>query len=201
MLLEKVKFGEQSRYLTKLSFAEIKKLKGKMLLDTFSKVRSVACNLHYCGTLSMEGGARQIKQHLPLEEVSIPSNSPYIRDLMTYDKPTVFFMDMEDVTQSIIYAYMYIDPLKLRKIVLFPGCLVLISEGICHPLMFQEIREFRCFAYQVNARLKHPPLNRSEKPASFVMKLATQTDKMIDAMEVLENLVMICRNVRNGWSR
>lgn len=29
MLLEKVKFGEQSRYLTKLSFAEIKKLKGK----------------------------------------------------------------------------------------------------------------------------------------------------------------------------
>lgn len=27
--------------------------------------------------------------------------------------------------------------------------------------MFQEIREFRSFAYQVNARLKHPPLNRS----------------------------------------
>ena len=115
MLLEKVKFGEQSRYLTKLSFAEIKKLKGKMLLDTFSKVRSVACNLHYCGTLSMEEAARQIKQHLPLEEVSIPSNSPYIRDLMTYDKPTVFFMDMEDVTQSIIYAYMYIDPLKAKE--------------------------------------------------------------------------------------
>ena len=115
--------------MTKLSFAEIKKLKGKMLLDTFSKVRSVACNLHYCGTLSMEEAARQIKQHLPLEEVSIPSNSPYIRDLMTYDKPTVFFMDMEDVTQSIIYAYMYIDPLKAKEDVLFPGCLALISEG------------------------------------------------------------------------
>lgn len=65
MLLEKVKFGEQSRYLTKLSFAEIKKLKGKMLLDTFSKVRSVACNLHYCGTLSMEEAARQIKSIYP----------------------------------------------------------------------------------------------------------------------------------------
>ena len=105
-----------------------------MLLDTFSKVRSVACNLHYCGTLSMEEAARQIKQHLPLEEVSIPSNSPYIRDLMTYDKPTVFFMDMEDVTQSIIYAYMYIDPLKLRKIVLFSRLFSrLFSEGICHP--------------------------------------------------------------------
>lgn len=189
MLLEKVKFGEQSRYLTKLSFAEIKKLKGKMLLDTFSKVRSVACNLHYCGTLSMEEAARQIKLHLPLEEVSIPSNSPYIRDLMTYDKPTVFFMDMEDVTQSIIYAYMYIDPLKAKEDRPVSRLFSAYFGGDMSSLMFQEIREFRSFAYQVNARLKHPPLNRSEKPASFVMKLATQTDKMIDAMEVLENLV------------
>ena len=189
MLLEKVKFGEQSRYLTKLSFAEIKKLKGKMLLDTFSKVRSVACNLHYCGTLSTEEAARQIKLHLPLEEVSIPSNSPYIRDLMTYDKPTVFFMDMEDVAQSIIYAYMYIDPLKAKEDRPISRLFSAYFGGDMSSLMFQEIREFRSFAYQVNARLKHPPLNRSEKPASFVMKLATQTDKMIDAMEVLENLV------------
>ena len=169
--------------------SEIKKLKGKMLLDTFSKVRSVACNLHYCGTLSTEEAARQIKLHLPLEEVSIPSNSPYIRDLMTYDKPTVFFMDMEDVAQSIIYAYMYIDPLKAKEDRPVSRLFSAYFGGDMSSLMFQEIREFRSFAYQVNARLKHPPLNRSEKPASFVMKLATQTDKMIDAMEVLENLV------------
>ena len=137
----------------------------------------------------IDGKARQIKQHLPLEEVSIPSNSPYIRDLMTYDKPTVFFMDMEDVTQSIIYAYMYIDPLKAKEDRPISRLFSAYFGGDMSSLMFQEIREFRSFAYQVNARLKHPPLNRSEKPASFVMKLATQTDKMIDAMEVLENLV------------
>ena len=138
---------------------------------------------------AVEEAARQIKQHLPLEEVSIPSNSPYIRDLMTYDKPTVFFMDMEDVTQSIIYAYMYIDPLKAKEDRPISRLFSAYFGGDMSSLMFQEIREFRSFAYQVNARLKHPPLNRSEKPASFVMKLATQTDKMIDAMEVLENLV------------
>lgn len=189
MLLEKIKFGERSRYLTKLSFAEIKKLKGRKLLDTFDKVRAVACDLHYCGTLSTGQVIEQINRHLPLEEVKVPSKSPYIRDLVKYDKPVVYFMDMEDVTQSIIYGYMYIDPLKNQEdryvSRLFNG----YFGGDMSSLMFQEIREFRSFAYQVSASLKHPPLNRSEKPASFVMKLATQTDKMIDAMEVLEGLI------------
>lgn len=189
MLLEKIKFGEQSRYLTKLSFAEIKKLKGKKLLDTFDKVRTVACDLHYCGTLSTGQVIEQINRHLPLEEVKSPSESPYIRDLVKYEKPVVYFMDMEDITQSIIYGYMYIDPLKDQEdryvSRLFNG----YFGGDMSSLMFQEIREFRSFAYQVSASLKHPPLNRLEKPASFVMKLATQTDKMIDAMEVLEGLI------------
>ena len=38
-LLEKVKYGEQSRFLTKLSLSEVKKLKGKELLDAFVQVR------------------------------------------------------------------------------------------------------------------------------------------------------------------
>lgn len=189
MLLEKIKFGERSRYLTKLSFAEIKKLKGRKLLDTFDKIRAVACDLHYCGTLSTVQVIEQINRYLPLEEVKVPSKSPYIRDLVKYDKPVVYFMDMEDITQSIIYGYMYIDPLKNQEdryvSRLFNG----YFGGDMSSLMFQEIREFRSFAYQVSASLKHPPLNRSDKPASFVMKLATQTDKMIDAMEVLEGLV------------
>ena len=39
-LLEKVKYGEQSRFLTKLSLSEVKKLKGKELLDAFVQVPS-----------------------------------------------------------------------------------------------------------------------------------------------------------------
>ena len=98
---------------------------------------------------AVEEAARQIKQHLPLEEVSIPSNSPYIRDLMTYDKPTVFFMDMEDVTQSIIYAYMYIDPLKAKEDRPISRLFSAYFGGDMSSLMFQEIREFRSFAYQM----------------------------------------------------
>ena len=109
-LLEQVKYGDQSRYLRKLSLSQIKKLKGKDLLAVYGKVRSVQCDLHYCGTLPVEKVIGTIRQHLPLERTTIASNSPYYRELKQYDKPTVFFVDMPDMAQSIVYAYIKGDP-------------------------------------------------------------------------------------------
>ena len=78
-LLEQVKYGDQSRYLRKLSLSQIKKLKGKDMLAIYDKVRSVQCDLHYCGTLPVEKVIGTIRQHLPLERTTVASNSPYYR--------------------------------------------------------------------------------------------------------------------------
>lgn len=109
-LLEQVKYGDQSRYLRKLSLSQIKKLKGKDMLAIYDKVRSVQCDLHYCGTLPVEKVIGTIRQHLPLERTTIASNSPYYRELKQYDRPTVFFIDMPDMAQSIVYGYVKGDP-------------------------------------------------------------------------------------------
>ena len=103
-LLEQVKYGDQSRYLRKLSLSQIKKLKGKDMLAIYDKVRSVQCDLHYCGTLPVEKVIGTIRQHLPLERTTVASNSPYYRELKQYDRPTVFFIDMPDMAQSIVYG-------------------------------------------------------------------------------------------------
>ena len=100
-LLEQVKYGDQSRYLRKLSLSQIKKLKGKDMLAIYDKVRSVQCDLHYCGTLPVEKVIGTIRQHLPLERTTVASNSPYYRELKQDDRPTVFFIDMPDMAQSI----------------------------------------------------------------------------------------------------
>ena len=68
-MLEMVKYGEQSRFLKKLSLSEIKKLKGKDLLNVFADVRRMECDLHYCGTLPAGQVAEQIKATLPLQEI------------------------------------------------------------------------------------------------------------------------------------
>ncbi len=189
MLLEKVMYGDASRYLTKLSLGELKKLKGKQLIQCFQEIRRVACDVHYCGTLPEEEVAEAIRLCLPIEEVQVPSNWFYNRSLRHHERPTIYLMEMKEVTQSMIYAYMYLEPLSGQRDYHLARLFNSYFGGDMSSLMFQEIREFRSYAYEVSARLKHPPLNHVEYPASFVMRLATQADKTVDAMEVLESLV------------
>lgn len=130
-LLEQVKYGDQSRYLRKLSLSQIKKLKGKDLLAVYGKVRSVQCDLHYCGTLPVEKVIGTIRQHLPLERTTIASNSPYYRELKQYDKPTVFL--------SICRIWRRASFTLISKVILWmtrlpampPGCSLSTSEVIC----------------------------------------------------------------------
>ena len=131
-LLEQVKYGDQSRYLRKLSLSQIKKLKGKDMLAIYDKVRSVQCDLHYCGTLPVEKVIGTIRQHLPLERTTIASNSPYYRELKQYDRPTVFFIDMPDMAQSIVYGYSRAIRSMTRLPAMPPGCSLSTSEAICH---------------------------------------------------------------------
>lgn len=130
-LLEQVKYGDQSRYLRKLSLSQIKKLKGKDMLAIYDKVRSVQCDLHYCGTLPVEKVIGTIRQHLPLERTTVASNSPYYRELKQYDRPTVFFIDMPDMAQSIVYGSRAIRSMT-RLPAMPPGCSLSTSEAICH---------------------------------------------------------------------
>ena len=189
ILLEKVMYGDHSRYLTKLSFGEVKKLKGQQLIRCFDEIRRVACDMHYCGSLPVEEVVAAIRQCLPIEDIQIPSNWFYARPLQHLERPTIYLMEMKEVTQSVIYAYMYLEPLGGQRDFHLARLFNSYFGGDMSSLMFQEIREFRSYAYQVSARLKHPPLNHVEEPASFVMRLATQADKTVDAMEVLESLV------------
>jgi predicted Zn-dependent peptidase len=56
-------------------------------------------------------------------------------------------------------------------------------------LIFQEIREFRSYAYQTSGGIQLPPFCHSDKPVMFVTHLSTQCDKTIDALNVLETLI------------
>ena len=155
-LLEQVKYGDQSRYLRKLSLSQIKKLKGKDLLAVYGKVRSVQCDLHYCGTLPVEKVIGTIRQHLPLERTTVASNSPYYRELKQYDRPTVFFIDMPDMAQSIVYGYVKGDPVDDKASRHASRLFSVYFGGDMSSLMFQEIREFRSFAYRTSGRYQLP---------------------------------------------
>lgn len=188
-LLEQVKYGDQSRYLRKLSLSQIKKLKGKDMLAIYDKVRSVQCDLHYCGTLPVEKVIGTIRQHLPLERTTIASNSPYYRELKQYDRPTVFFIDMPDMAQSIVYGYVKDDPVDDKASRHASRLFSVYFGGDMSSLMFQEIREFRSFAYRTSGRYQLPNHAHKGTAGSFTAMLSTQSDKTLDALGVLDSLI------------
>ena len=188
-LLEQVKYGDQSRYLRKLSLSQIKKLKGKDMLAIYDKVRSVQCDLHYCGTLPVEKVIGTIRQHLPLERTTVASNSPYYRELKQYDRPTVFFIDMPDMAQSIVYGYVKGDPVDDKASRHASQLFSVYFGGDMSSLMFQEIREFRSFAYRTSGRYQLPNHAHKGTAGSFTAMLSTQSEKTLDALGVLDSLI------------
>lgn len=188
-LLEKVKYGNQSRFLNKWPLSRIKKLKGEELLAVFHEVQQTACDLHYCGTLSAE----QVKQVLQgseiIERIEKESHSPFYRQPQVYDKPQVFFLDMPDLSQSIVYSYVAGEPAinlsDRHTSKLFAG----YFGGDMSSLMFQEIREFRSYAYRVSAQYFIPPVKKQNNPGEFITMLSTQGDKTLDAISVLDSLI------------
>jgi len=188
-VLEKVKYGNQSRYLTKWPLSKVKKLKGKELTDLFAEVQKTECNLHYCGMLSSKDVTEKIKEVFAIDKIKEPSHSPLYRTLEDYEKPTVFFYNMPDISQSIIYGYVKGDHLLDKSMrhasKLFTGYL----GGDMSSLMFQEIREFRSLAYRVSARYNMSSMKDSAKPGELTTILSTQSDKTLDALAVLDSLI------------
>ncbi|MBP3517606.1 MAG: insulinase family protein [Parabacteroides sp.] len=188
-LLERVKYGDQSCYLRKLSLSQVKKLKGKDLLAVYDKVRNIQCNLHYCGTLPTEKVVGAIRQHIPLERTTVASHSPYYRELKQYDRPTVFFIDMPDMAQSIVYSYVKGDPIDDTASRHASRLFSVYFGGDMSSLMFQEIREFRSFAYRTSGRYLLPSHAHKGTAGSFTAMLSTQSDKTLDALGVLDSLI------------
>jgi len=188
-LLEKVKYGDRSRYLTKWPLSRIKKMKGEELLTTFHALRKASCNLHYSGTLSMDDVKNTLETTRLTANMGQSAQPPVYRIPQEYTKPTVFFLDMPDLSQSIVYSYMRsgdnAELMERHTSKLFAG----YFGGDMSSLMFQEIREFRSFAYRVSAQYQIPPYNEKDNPGEFITMLSTQGDKTLDAMSVLDSLI------------
>lgn len=187
--LEKVKFGDASRFLNKLSLSDIKKMKGKDLVELFDKVRRIECSIHYCGALPADEVSTLLKEYLPLDEVQVASLTPVYRELKSYEKPVVYFVNMPDVSQNIVLGYVKGKGTDEDRSRYASRLFSVYFGGDMSSLMFQEIREFRSFAYRASGRYSLPPKIRKGKEGDFVTMLSTQSDKTCDALSVLDSLI------------
>ncbi len=169
--------------------SDVKKLKGEELLHLFAEVQHVECIVHYCGTLSEQEVSERIREYLPLDQITESSHSPYHRIPIEYKKPTVFFYDMRDVSQSIVYGYFIGKPFETEETRHASKLFSVYFGGGMSSILFQEIREFRSYAYYTYGGFQLPPVRYIDQPVSFVSLLSTQSDKTVDAMGVLDSLI------------
>ncbi|MGM9759595.1 MAG: M16 family metallopeptidase [Parabacteroides sp.] len=188
-LLERVKYGADSRYLRKWSLSELQKQKADSMIGYFQELQEVECNVHYCGTLPMERVSQLLKDLLPLDRVCRPSHSSLYRSLTAFTEPQVFLYDMPHVSQSIVYSFTRGGVQPERRTSHLADVFTGYFGGDMSSLMFQEIREFRSFAYRVNARYRQPTVRHRFSPGCFDTMLATQSDKTVDALSVLDGLL------------
>ena len=188
-IAEKVKFGDNSNYLARLSLNELKKVSADQFISDLQRVLSTETNFHYSGTLSNDDVLQVVKKHFPINEVKTKSINPTFRDGFTYSKTKVFFFNDPKATQSIVQAYL---PGPTQHTVHDKHLSQLFNTYFgsgMSSLMFQEIREFRSLAYRASSSFENPAMKLTDKAMLFNMFLSTQADKTIDAIEALQSLL------------
>ncbi len=189
MVAEKVIYGNDSRYLNRLSQKEIKKLTPDALTDEFRKLVSEACNIHYCGNLNGENVLESVKRYMDLTKITSNEESPYIRKVLPVDAGTVYLYEDKTVSQSVIINCITGEDNpkedERRAIALFNN----YFGGNMMSIIFQEVREFRSLAYMASSFYSTSPLKEGNDKGLLYTVLTTQSDKTIEAMKLVDSLI------------
>ena len=181
-LMQYALYGDKSAYLDEVPFADIWGMGLPQVQSLLSSARTYALNVFYCGTLTPE----QLVAELPLTEGMRSSNSPFIQEKKTYEKPTVFFLPNSDVQQADLYFYINGQPYDIASDVYSDAFNQYFSGGFSG-IVLNEIRTKRSMAYTAYGVNQTPSL--AGKNTNFIGYVGTQSDKVVDAINVYMDLL------------
>ena len=181
-LMQYALYGDKSAYLDEVPFADIWGMGLPQVQSLLSSARTYALNVFYCGTLTPE----QLVAELPLTEGMRPSNSPFVQEKKTYEKPTVFFLPNSDVQQADLYFYINGQPYDIASDVYSDAFNQYFSGGFSG-IVLNEIRTKRSMAYTAYGVNQTPSL--TGKNTYFIGYVGTQSDKVVDAINVYMDLL------------
>jgi len=187
-LFSKVLRGERSSYLTRLTAKELKKVKADALIASFKKAMDCRYEISYSGKLPASRVAALIAAQLPqlrgTEENALEENV-----LLTPQERRVYVFDMPKSRQSLIGLYRPLTGVTSDR---DQACLNMWGEyfgGGMSSVMFQEVREFRSMAYAAQGIAVTPELAHSTNPSGYMALVATQGDKSMQAISLLDSLI------------
>ncbi len=186
-LVSKVMHGDRSSFLTRLTAKEMKKTRPEQLIASFKQLYDCRYDMSYTGTKDGAQVAQAIKEHLP-QLAGGQENAMQEIPLQAPQQPTVYLFDMPSSRQTIVGAYLPLadvtsdrDRARLQMWGEYFG-------GDMSSVLFQEVREFRSMAYAAQGVAMTPQLARSTTPSGYMALVATQADKTMQVIGLLDTL-------------
>lgn len=180
-------YGENSSFLREFSLKEARKIKAQELVDAFRSVTRYSGTVIYTGQLEMQELSGVLQNGITWPE--LPVSAEYIvTERKKYDEPVVYVYDNKKARQGNIHFF--VDGKMLESEDDFANISAFneyFGSGMSS-LVFQEIREFRSLAYTANAIYRWPQLK--DKPGYLSGYLNTQSDKTIDGIEAMRQLIL-----------
>ena len=188
-LMQKMMYGDQSRFLHRMTYKEVKKMTGEEMISAFNDVLRCHSYLTYSGTLDANKVASAIKANLPISR----SQAPYVdygKDPIGYSEPIIYVFDMPKARQTLVTTYDQIKPQTTLKQRMDSRIFnQYFGAGDMSSVLFQEVREFRSLAYSSSSRLRSRPLiSHPNSPLSFITATGTQGDKSMKCIALVDSL-------------
>ena len=187
-LASKVMRGDRSSYLTRVTGKELKKVKAADLIASFKQLYDCRCDISYVGSLAGSQVADMLTRQLPQIGGTLENPMQEIY-MMTPQEPTVYIFDMPKSRQTILGLYRPLTDVTTNR---DKACLEMWGEyfgGGMSSVLFQEVREFRSMAYAAQGMALSPSLAHVAGPCGYVSFVATQGDKSMQAIQLLDTLI------------
>lgn len=187
-LLDLARYGEKAPYKADLSLSKIKQLKAQDMVEEFHHLLQSELDIHYTGKLEIEKVASCIKSSFNLDAISeygegyfyVPSILPSGNRILLHNEPSA--------TQVVIKVYLPMGVLSDYEKSILRVYSTYLGSGMSS-LLFQEIREYRSLAYSVSSFASFAPHSIHDGQTDLLVYLSTQTDKLLEVIELLNKLI------------
>lgn len=183
---EYARYGEESAYLDRYTFKEIKNMELADLEQAMVSVNEYKCTTHYVGKKNIDEVRMALDLHIEWAPKPKAGQLDYYKKIRTYDKNTIYFASKKSARQSTVNIMTNSQEYNSSMSADISG-FNLYFGGDFSGLVLQEIREYRSLAYSAGAYVAKP--GYVGQPANFMGFVATQADKTNEAIDVYMDLL------------
>ena len=179
-------YGEKTPLKHMLSEQELKSMKPESLIQAISQLPTYEHRVLYYGPMAMEEVVATVGECHKVPETlkTVAKNDTF--KFQRADENIVYFAPY-DANQIYLSAISNCD--EMYDVEKMP-IITLYNEyfgGGMNGIVFQEMREARGLAYSASARMIQP--TRKDEPNYYRTYIATQNDKMIDALNAFDEII------------